>query len=389
MLCVVPDSNQLFGQLTAARPKLAWRELLRLSSSGQIRLAIPEVVQWELVNQLREDAEQKLSSHRSATQRLRGLGLHPPSFAAGEAAVEALLTEAGEALRQEILGGRGEILPVPAVEHSELARRSLHRRPPFDAHDRGYRDALIWHTVLDLVEQGEDVLLVSDDARAFSSKSEPGRLHPALASEVEALCGDRRRVHLARELHAALTFVTQHTNAARSAAIRALGSDELTAEVMMAMIACADGEVLEQAELHAQGWQNLIGVRVYPHQPASGLDVERATSVLGEPLSVRVSLVVEAELDVRFPLYAQREDDLAMVGAGELLDFGVGWLDDLVHLQVARAVEIRCTVQLLPADDDVRVPWRLGEVSLRELRVPRAGPGEAQLRLNLDGHPVA
>lgn len=93
---------------------------------------------------------------------------------------------------EETLGFR--ILPWPDVPHERLVAKAVSRQPPFDASGGGYRDALVWESVRELVARGEDVVLASAD-RAFSGQD--GRLAPELAAEAHALSGT---VELAQDL---------------------------------------------------------------------------------------------------------------------------------------------------------------------------------------------
>ena len=70
-----------------------------------------------------------------------------------------------------------EIEPVPAVEHMEIARRASAGRTPFTRNKDGktkdgYRDTLIWLTVLAVAKAnpGEQVWLVSDNHTDFGPK---------------------------------------------------------------------------------------------------------------------------------------------------------------------------------------------------------------------------
>lgn len=79
-----------------------------------------------------------------------------------------------------------EALPWPTVDHADLVRRAVSRRPPFDENGGGYRDSLVWISVLELARSGHDVALVSAD-RAFAGAD--GKLSPALAAEAKSLSG--------------------------------------------------------------------------------------------------------------------------------------------------------------------------------------------------------
>jgi hypothetical protein len=79
-----------------------------------------------------------------------------------------------------------ELLPWPTVDHADLVRRAISRTPPFNENGGGYRDSLVWASVLELARKGHDVALVSAD-RSFAGTD--GKLSPALAAEAELLPG--------------------------------------------------------------------------------------------------------------------------------------------------------------------------------------------------------
>lgn len=89
-----------------------------------------------------------------------------------------------------------EVLPWPDTSHEDLVSRAVSRTPPFDDKGGGYRDSLVWASVLELAEQGKDVALVSAD-RAFAGPDDT--LAATLAAEVEALPGS---VELVRDFGA-------------------------------------------------------------------------------------------------------------------------------------------------------------------------------------------
>jgi hypothetical protein len=85
-----------------------------------------------------------------------------------------------------------DILPLDSVTHDELIARALARRRPFDDSGRvGYRDALIWHNVLEAARH-EDVALVTRD-KGFGEK---GRLHAHLQEDLAQRGLSRSRVSL-------------------------------------------------------------------------------------------------------------------------------------------------------------------------------------------------
>ncbi|WP_396910286.1 PIN domain-containing protein [Mycolicibacterium sp.] len=89
-----------------------------------------------------------------------------------------------------------QVLPWPSTNHEALVSRAVSRTSPFDDKGGGYRDTLVWVSVLELAKQGKDVALVSAD-RAFASPD--GVLADALAAEIEPLQGS---VELVRDFGA-------------------------------------------------------------------------------------------------------------------------------------------------------------------------------------------
>jgi hypothetical protein len=239
-MLVVVDSNLLFGSLAASRPSPEWQSLLELSKEGAIELVLPEVVHWELVNQLREELTRKAERYRKLGDELRRAGLAPSSSGALEGQLSDVVAEVGEGFRQTLLLHRGRIAPMPEVGAAQLVRRSLERQPPFDAEDRGMRDTLIWLTVLELVRVGDDVVLASGDTKAFGDRT----LGTALAAEARDAARRSSRVTLARSLQQTLDLVFQRTSAAFTAAKAAiLDDDEVVSTVIAELSAGAKGAV--------------------------------------------------------------------------------------------------------------------------------------------------
>lgn len=79
-----------------------------------------------------------------------------------------------------------EIREYPNVDHQVIAERAITRRAPFDPDGNGYRDALHWHTFLELLEEVEPedpyAVLLSADRKAFG----PHR-HDELTAEADRL----------------------------------------------------------------------------------------------------------------------------------------------------------------------------------------------------------
>ena len=76
-----------------------------------------------------------------------------------------------------------KILPYPDVSHRAIVERALKRHKPFNDGGAGYRDALIWHSTLALLEdRPAHVCLVTANAKDFGVAP---TLHPDLQSDVK------------------------------------------------------------------------------------------------------------------------------------------------------------------------------------------------------------
>lgn len=78
------------------------------------------------------------------------------------------------------------VLPYPLVTHEDVVRRDLARRKPFAKGGKGYRDTLIWESVIELASDGldEPVVFITENSSDFLENRE--RLHPDLAADLGA-----------------------------------------------------------------------------------------------------------------------------------------------------------------------------------------------------------
>jgi hypothetical protein len=373
-MLVVVDSNLLFGSLTASRPAQEWQRLLELSSEGSIELVLPEVVHWELVNQLRENLTRKAERYRKLGDDLRRAGLAPSNSGAFEGQLSEVVADTGEGFRQTLLLHRGRIAPLPDVGAAQLVRRSLERQPPFDAEDRGMRDTLIWLTVLELIRAGDDVVLASGDTRAFGD----GTLGTALAAEGRDAAGRCSPVTLARSLQQTLDLIVQRTSAAFTAAKAAiLDDDEVVSTVIAELSAGADSYIVEGAGLLRQGWsEQLAGFRIDEVVDWGSLVIDRASCDDDDGVQATVTLSAIADLDVRSSLLEFHEFE-ALTNRARVDDVAVGMLDGLEQTLMRRDVLIVGDVVLSRASPSPIV--RVTDVVLQP-HPPRSGQLALEMR---------
>jgi len=180
----------VFGQGLNARSADV-RLLKDFISRVKAEVLVPRVVYEEAVNLLKKSLED-VNAKLEATQRLTGDGSRYRKF---DISSEVLAHRRSLDDLLDFLGAK--ILPYPSVSHEELTMRALGPSKPFVAGGRGYRDALIWFTVLDTARNCEDkISFVSANSSDWcESKKEP-RLHADLKQDMKNYGVDGSRLRL-------------------------------------------------------------------------------------------------------------------------------------------------------------------------------------------------
>jgi len=184
---LVLDTTELRQDWTFAGLKS--QLLAHAVGQGHLEVAVPAVTVEELVAHHRRRVDELTAETERVRQNWRRLG------AESAIAPRIELTDYREFLAEQFEEFLGfTLLPWPNVSHADMVERAVNRTPPFDEKGGGYRDALIWASVLELAAQQRDVVLVSAD-NAFRGAED--QLAQTLAEEVQDLSGT---VELVRNL---------------------------------------------------------------------------------------------------------------------------------------------------------------------------------------------
>lgn len=161
---VVVDTNAIVhGPWWLDSP--AWKILLYQSQSGVIRLVVPELVIREATGQYRT----ALVSQRNQVQKYAAL-----ARSGGDMTPMRDVAETVELYRKELISvllkSEATIPPLPEIDLSMLADKAINRIKPFDNSGSGFRDALLWESVLAQASSHPaiETVLVSNDKKAFS-----------------------------------------------------------------------------------------------------------------------------------------------------------------------------------------------------------------------------
>jgi hypothetical protein len=159
---VVADTNIFHGGPRMRRSH--FRILLGQHLRGRISLALPEVVVRELPKLFQTQLDAASTAIMTETAKLRDLGHDPGPVTVPDS------TKARTEFEQQFRAGlkqRGvRVAPVTGIVDNYLDQSVAERRP-FRGKSQGFRDALIWRSVLELADEDE-VLLITKNWKDFA-----------------------------------------------------------------------------------------------------------------------------------------------------------------------------------------------------------------------------
>ena len=147
------------------------------------QVTLTQVVFTEAVNHRTEAVTKAVSRLKSAVGHTQQLGMATtPTIP-----VVSEITNAIKAYESDL----AEIFPeqnrlgYPSTSHAEMVRRATEKRRPMLDQDKGYRDTLIWLSILErLADDPQKVVLISND-NGFRKSDQSNELHPDLVSDLE------------------------------------------------------------------------------------------------------------------------------------------------------------------------------------------------------------
>jgi len=178
-ITIVLDANALISDFRLEGASAI--ALLSHSALRSVDVGVPQVALDEAIYRYRDDAGRASADISKVLASLKRLGVEP---GLSIDSVDDLSGAYEDALKKRLKKYGISTLPYPDVSHERLARLAIAKRSPFDQQGRGYRDALIWHTVIELVRD-RDVWLVSDDNDFRTAGSD--RLAASLIGDLESV----------------------------------------------------------------------------------------------------------------------------------------------------------------------------------------------------------
>jgi predicted nucleic acid-binding protein len=176
---IVIDTNVFFHDflLDGTEFRTLFSELPRL---GYI-LCMPQIVFDETVNKFLEETRKVYDSARKIGVSAVQFSKFATPITSPENAKEVYQVYFAENLRKL----NAEMIGYPAVTHQKLVERALQRKKPFRSSDTGgYRDALLWETILELAKTDE-VMFISNNPKDFSDENKKG-FHQDLIDDIQS-----------------------------------------------------------------------------------------------------------------------------------------------------------------------------------------------------------
>lgn len=165
----------------------ACRILLDSKDRLGIEIVVPELVIMECVQKYKEElTESKRGFENWAKNHQRIIGAKPeipPELHDIDLTVDGYEHEL-----RSLLDERGvAIAPIPEIAHHTLAARAVCKERPFSREKEGYRDALIWQSVVEQAEETDsDVIFLTSNVTDFADKRDDQFvIHPDLQKYIK------------------------------------------------------------------------------------------------------------------------------------------------------------------------------------------------------------
>lgn len=195
---VVLDTNIIVADFWMRSP--SFEILFDLYREDKIELYIPKIVADEVVNKYQERLNEIYNNYQKVANSFTRLTRKTNQPPINKQILEESLSDYTSNLKSKIEKHNIQILPYPKTSHERLAKRAMKKKKPFDPHQNGYRDSLIWETIKDLMTgmdfqvASPELIFITSNWTDFTTKD--FNLHEDLISDLdnEAIYPDSIRV---------------------------------------------------------------------------------------------------------------------------------------------------------------------------------------------------
>ena len=354
-MLVVLDSNAFHGDVHANRGLV--RSILDAARTDEeFELFVPEVVMQELdkhyaaeTKRAVRDINQAIGEHRD---ELRRLGLEaPPRITRDVDKVGGYRP----ALEERLNASGGKILPVPN-DLTPAVPWAVARREPFKESGKGFPDAVIWLSILELAvdRKPERIVFVCKDGDFAVSKKRADELAPALAEDLvsRGCAGDQVRLVPGIGSFADEIGVNIEPALIRAKELADAGAFEPLLIERLAFTRVEQSELGLSFGLDEDPWVESVNVE--------SIKIEGASELPGKRLRIEATaeLGLLLNLDIYRADFPFAEDDVPLFVTE--VDFDQHYID--ADLEVNVAIEL----EILTDMDATEVELELGDLSLTD-----------------------
>ncbi len=323
----------------------AWRVILENMDRLGLHLIIPKVVTDEAARFFADELKKQLDRAEKPVQRLRFLLRDDTQRLPTDQEIRDVVAAYKNWLESG-LGGKATIVDYPAVPHEAVVKREIARRKPTRRSGIGYRDTLVWETVLTLAgDDIEPIVFISRNTEDFAGPD--GRLHPDLQSDLAERGLPAERVlyfqetsyYVAQVLKPNLEELTSVREALGRGRYRGLNLAEWVDEKLPSVLAAKD---LDSDDLGLQS--EFENPTIESVQSLVNFEVNDVRRLPSEEYIVEISLVVEAE--VHFFIFKSDYYILDERETPNILD--ADWNEHYVLAGLVFPLDVRLSIVLEP-----------------------------------------
>jgi rRNA maturation endonuclease Nob1 len=331
--------------------------LKRAIALGSAELVVPRIVVEEAKNKRREEL---LKQHRLAMDHIALLNSFLPNerhVAEPSIDLVAAVAEADKTLDLDLAQLIASRPDYSDIAHVDVVGRDLNRRRPFQDSGKGYRDALLWETIVRKVANENDkAFLITHNIKDFCADQEPRALHPHL---VEDLLAKRLPADAIAICQSIEQFVDQHLKPLLPT------KDDVLAAIQAGAYELFDFDIFFEARRGEIGRriEDQLGYGSIPGWPSELLEDPHVAYVEdpGEQEIVEAYAIDEDKLFLAYDIVADINLDLFVLKSdfywiSEEVDLAVeqpDWNDHVMLTSKSVRLPIRISLELRLAAPDV------------------------------------
>jgi PIN domain len=199
---IVIDTNAIYGD-----PRLTGAKIRTLCETAKVTgdtVCIPQIVVDEAKNKYHEQlVSYKIKIDKALSDIIRLTGkAHTTTL--DSKSIEDELASTSKKFDEQIDALGIKVLPYPKTPHEVIAKRAVKKKKPFTESGKGYRDALIWENIKELIKPAKktiddpQVVLITKNYSDFCEQD--FQLHHDLNEELKVLKAPDNSVEVIKDI---------------------------------------------------------------------------------------------------------------------------------------------------------------------------------------------